>query len=457
MTGSESGRYSQAVGQDGATLTGQQLLFVTLIVRIAVVSLLAIMLVRYHRFRDLLIHERRGWPMKMFFAFALGLPLTAGVVARLLLRYNGLDVTLEGAYLAGLVTGPWGGALVGAMIGAPACIAREWAALPFAIGCGFAAGGIREACPKEAIWKFSPFVFQSVHRYVWRIFRNFEVDWQIVLLAAPIGLEVLKQIIGHRWPTRMYLLDPATPLQGVMVYLGTILCIAAPIKIWNDARNEHRVQEQEKLLMKARIDALSHQINPHFLFNTLASVSSLVRTKPETARMLILKLSNMLRRRLRHDDAFVSLREELASVDEYLDIEAVRFGPQLQVEKAVGSDTLDVLVPSMILQPLVENSIKHGIATKVGGGRIVLRSFREDRRTVIEVEDNGVGMTDERLQQALGGPDVPGTGIGLSNVSERLRVIYGDHCSVRLTSEPGRGTVARLEFPDLSNEGGARP
>jgi two-component system LytT family sensor kinase len=193
--------------------------------------------------------------------------------------------------------------------------------------------------------------------------------------------------------------------------------------------------------MRARIDALSHQINPHFLFNTLASISSLVRTKPETARMLILKLSNMLRRRLRQQDHFIPLREELASVDEYLDIEVIRFGSQLQVEKDVSPDTLDVPVPSMILQPLVENSIKHGIAPKVGGGRILIRTTREDDHLVIEIHDNGLGMSDDRLQNALSG------GIGLSNVDERLRVVYGTQCSVRLTSAPGQGTVARIDIP----------
>jgi two-component system LytT family sensor kinase len=207
--------------------------------------------------------------------------------------------------------------------------------------------------------------------------------------------------------------------------------------------------------MKARIDALTNQINPHFLFNTLASISSLVRTKPEAARMLILKLSSMLRRRLRHDDPFVSLREELASVDEYLDIEAVRFGPQLRIERAFSPDTLDGVVPSMILQPLVENSIKHGIAPKVGGGRIILRSLRENGRTIIEVEDNGLGMTGERLDQVFSGTDGNGSGIGLRNVGERLRVIYGELAVLHLTSEPGRGTVARIEIPDSASLNGA--
>jgi len=171
--------------------------------------------------------------------------------------------------------------------------------------------------------------------------------------------------------------------------------------------------------------------------------------------MLILKLSSMLRRRLRHDEPFVSLREELASVDEYLDIEAVRFGTQLRIDKALSPDTLDGLVPSMILQPLVENSIKHGIAPKVGGGRITLRSRRENGRTIIEVEDNGLGMTSERLDQVFSGTDDNGSGIGLRNVGERLRVIYGELAGLRLASEPGRGTVARLEIPDLVSGNGA--
>jgi two-component system LytT family sensor kinase len=149
----------------------------------------------------------------------------------------------------------------------------------------------------------------------------------------------------------------------------------------------------------------------------------------------------MLRRRLRQQDHFIPLREELASVDEYLDIEVIRFGSQLQVEKDIAPDTLDVLVPSMILQPIVENSIKHGIAPKVGGGRILLRALREGARAVIEIHDNGLGMSDERLQNALSG------GIGLSNVDERLRVVYGTQCSVRLTSAPGQGTIARIEIP----------
>jgi two-component system LytT family sensor kinase len=223
-----------------------------------------------------------------------------------------------------------------------------------------------------------------------------------------------------------------------------VRAVATPIKIWNNARIEHRLQEQEKLLLAAKVEALANQINPHFLFNTLASISSLIRTQPETARMLITKLSGMLRRLMRSSDHFVTLREELESIDEYLDIESVRFGPQLKVHKDISPPTLDVIVPSMILQPLVENSIKHGLARKVGGGRITITTRHSGGNTIIEVHDDGLGMTEERLEQAFSG------GIGLSNVNERLRTIYGINYQVRLTSVPGQGTRASVEIPEMT-------
>ncbi len=144
---------------------------------------------------------------------------------------------------------------------------------------------------------------------------------------------MLRQTIAHRYPLRLFDFEPTTWWLRLLVLLDTVLGVAIPIKIWNSARIEHRLAEQEKLLMAARVEALANQINPHFLFNTLTSISSLIRSKPETARMLIVKLSALLRRLLRSQEHFVTLREELDAVDEYLDIERVRFGPSLVVEK----------------------------------------------------------------------------------------------------------------------------
>jgi len=429
-------------------LTAEQVLLTTLVVKLAVMAALATMLVRYRRFRHILIFERRAWPDRLVFVASFGIPLAAGVAARLLLGYNAADLTLEGSFVAGLIAGPYAGAIVGAMVGLPPLGNGEIIALPFAIGCGFAGGGLRELCPKEAIWHFSPFVFTGLHRRAWQMLRTLKVDWQVVLLLVPIALELLRQGLGARWQSthRLFYLSPTPDSRWMMVVvlLATVLAVATPIKIWNNARIEHRLQEQEKLLLAARIEALANQINPHFLFNTLTSISSLIRTKPETARMLITKLSGMLRRLLRSADHFVTLREELESIDEYLDIEVVRFGPQLEVIKHISPETLDVVVPSMILQPLIENSIKHGLARKVGGGRITIESTLKDGHAVIEVHDDGLGMSEERLEQAFDG------GIGLSNVNERLRTIYGANYQLKLTSVPGRGTSARVEIPEIT-------
>jgi len=429
-------------------LSADQFLLTTLIVKLAVMAVLATMLARYHRFRHILIFERRGWIDRLVFTLALGIPLMAGVTARLLLNYKAADLSLEGAFLAGLIAGPYAGALVGVLVGIPAGIAGELIALPFTVGCGFAGGGLREACPKEAIWQFTPFVFMDLHKHVWVMVRKLGVSWQLWLLLAPVALELLRQALGARFGVnRLFYpgadLGTPSPPMMMLIILATVLAVATPIKIWNSARIEHRVQEQEKLLLAAKIEALKSQINPHFLFNTLTSISSLIRSQPETARTLINKLSGLLRRLLRSDEHFVTLREELESIDEYLDIEVVRFGPKLRVRKEIAPNTIDVVVPSMILQPLVENSVKHGLSRKVGAGTITIRSWREHTRVMIEVEDDGMGFLLERLEQPMA------SGIGLANVRERLRVIYGATYQLTMTSAPGEGTRARIEIPEL--------
>jgi len=432
--------------QAGRFLSPDQFLLTTLIVKLAVMAVLATMVARYRRFRHILIFERRGWLDRTVFMLAIGLPLAAGVVVRLLLHYDAADLTLEGAFLAGLIAGPYTGALVGLLVAMPALlVGGEVIALPFAVGCGFAGGGLREAAPKEAIWQFTPFIFIDLHKHVWHMVRKLEPNWQVILLLAPVALELLRQALGTRFgENRLFFLgSPSKPWMMVLVLLATVVAVATPIKIWNSARIEHRLQEQEHLLLAAKIEALKSQINPHFLFNTLTSISSLIRSDPDTARMLIIKLSALLRRLLRSHQHFVSLREELESIDEYLAIEVVRFGPKLAVRKEIASDTMDVIVPSMILQPLVENSIKHGLSRKLGAGTITIRSRRDGARVIIEVDDDGTGFVLDRLNQPMS------SGIGLANVRERLRVIYGATYQLRLDSEPGKGTRAQIEVPEM--------
>jgi two-component system LytT family sensor kinase len=445
-----------------ALLSPEQFLL-TIFVKLAVMAVLATMLARYHRFRHILIFERRGWVDRLVFTLALGVPLAAGVAFRVQLNYYAADLTLEGALLAGLIAGPYTGALVGLMVSLPAVLLTaaatgtmvnaEFISLPFAVGCGFAGGGLREASPtKETIWRFTPFVILDLPKHLFKMLRDREPLWQIILLLAPVALELLRQFLGLRFNqtlddsyiTRLFYLNPPRPWMMSLVVLAAVLAVAFPIKIWNSARIEHRVQEQEKLLLAAKIESLKSQINPHFLFNTLTSISSLIRAEPDTARTLIIRLSALLRRLLRSHEHFVTLRDELEAIDEYLDIEVIRFGPKLRVVKDIDPDTLDLIVPSMILQPLVENSIKHGFSRKVGSGSITIRSHREHGRAVIEVEDDGMGFFAESLDQPMS------SGIGLANVRERLRVIYGATYQLKLSSEPGKGTLARIEVPELA-------
>ncbi|MGZ4833681.1 MAG: sensor histidine kinase, partial [Terriglobales bacterium] len=187
---------------------------------------------------------------------------------------------------------------------------------------------------------------------------------------------------------------------------------------------------------------LSRQINPHFLFNTLNSVASLIRQDPEEARQVIYKLSKILRRLLRQQENLTPLREELSFIDAYLAIEMVRFGEKLRFVRDIDPATLDLLVPSMLLQPLVENSIRHGLSSKVDGGTIHVRSRLLDGRLQILVEDDGVGIPEKKLAGLFE------QGIGVSNVNERLKVLFGEDYKMWIDSRPGEGTSTGIEIPE---------
>jgi two-component system LytT family sensor kinase len=245
-------------------------------------------------------------------------------------------------------------------------------------------------------------------------------------------------------PKWLFAIHPAWDWWLLLCVLATLMSVAAPLKIWNNTRIEMNLERHQQLLLKARMDALSSQINPHFLFNTLNTVSSLIRFDPDAARGVVLKLSNILRRLLRKHETFVPLREELQFIDDYLDIEVARFGrDNLEIVKQVDEEALEAFVPSMLLQPIVENCLKHGLAPKIDGGRIQLRTTNHDGRLHIEIEDNGVGISEEKM------PHVYVEGIGLSNVRERLRVLYGTDFRLEIESHTGQGTMIRIDIPEL--------
>jgi two-component system LytT family sensor kinase len=260
--------------------------------------------------------------------------------------------------------------------------------------------------------------------------------------------EALRHIISHNFKGRIFALEPEFrdgPWMIVAIYASTLFATALPIKIWNSNRNEKKLEQQQLRLNEARLAALSRQINPHFLFNTLNSVASLIRTNPEQARQVVYKLSKILRRLLRQQDNLTALGEELSFVEDYLAIEMVRFGEKLQVVKEIDPATLDSLVPSMLLQPLVENSIRHGLSSKVDGGTVRIRSRMVGRRLQILVEDDGVGIPEAKLATLFE------QGIGVSNVNERLKVLFGDDYKMWIDSRQGEGTSTGIELPEQSS------
>ncbi len=426
------------------TLSQDQLVLVTLLVKLGVMASIASLLGRFEAFKRLLQREELTLTEKWIFALFAGMLLSTGVGIRILLNYNAADLSLSGTLLIGLLAGPIAGAAVGLMVGAPAIGHGEFMALPLGVLYGVAGGIVRELCRKEDIWSFSPLIFLNLYRIGKTAIRDRIFDWQVVIFGVTVALESLRIFVGSELlPGTVFYLGSNNAWVMLAIYISTLSCLGIPLKIWNNIRLEQKLRDREVLVVRARLKALSSQMNPHFLFNTLNSVASAIRTDPEVARGLIRKLSSILRKLTQEQENFIPLREELEFIDSYLDIESVRFGSgKLVVQKEVERAALETFVPAMIVQPLVENAIKHGISKRLEGGRIIIRARSDNGRAIIEIEDNGTGLPQESQEE-------PGLGIGLTNVNERLRVIYGEKCQLGLTRIPGRGTLARLEIPQV--------
>ncbi len=428
------------------SLETQRQLLATLLVKVGVMASFASILVRSGQFKDLLFRESRSRRERVELGIFFGIPLALGVVVRVLLHYKAPDLALEGALLGGALGGCLTGAVTGLLVALPG-LPKEWLAPPVLVVAGLVGGAMRHLSPQtEQIWAFSPFVDMNIYRWYRQRFGKPRGDWQVLFFAVIVLVEAIHIHAGRAFPGRLFLLDTHYKAMLVAIVLAGVASIAIPVKIWNNTHNEIKLEEQNRLLAEARMAALTSQINPHFLFNTLNSISSLIRTDPELARVLIHKLSSILRRLLRRHETFAQLREELSFIDDYLSIERVRFGDKLQIIKEVDESALDAMVPSMLLQPIVENCIRHGVGPKVDGGTIRIRSSREDGRLRIEVRDNGVGIPSEKL------PEVYEDGIGLSNVNERMKVLYGADYSFRIQSRPGEGTEVEIELPDLQQK-----
>jgi two-component system LytT family sensor kinase len=426
-------------------LVTDKLILITLLVKLGVVASVASILARASSFRRLFFaeHRRPGQTLALLAFFLV--PLTIGVWLRFLVpNFLAADISFEATILLGLLVGPYWAMLSGVVLSIPAMLHGEYLALPFNAALGLAAGLISQIVEKEEIWSFTPFIDLSLYRWVRRNVRKPRIDRQILLLVLIAALEMARDWIAHAFPRRLFALLSDQIWLKALVWLSAPIVVGIALKVWNALRVEMSLEEQKRLVLEARLDALQRQINPHFLFNTLNSIASLVRREPEMAREMTVKLANILRALLNDHDTYVPLSQELSFTDDYLDIEVVRFGAdKLRVEKEIDPRSLEVMVPSILLQPLIENSIKHGLEPRIHGGTVTLRSRMEGERLLIEVADDGVGIG-HRPASAL---RREGAGIGMKNVQERLEVLYGDQAHFNVVSNPGRGTLVSIEIP----------
>jgi len=423
----------------------------SLLVKLAAMASIASVLARSNSFKGLLMGETRTLNQRVALSLWMSSAFGVSVAIRVFSKsYPAADLGLEGSLIAGILGGYVTGLASGVLISLPAMLnpsGGEQMTMPLLAAVGVLGGVLRDLAPDtDEIWRFTPFFDLNVYRFFKESRNHRRTAFHLEFTAGILVAEFLRQLLDG-W--KVFSMNPPgshlPPLTWAAIYASTLFAVAIPLKIWNNTRNEKKLEEQERLLSEARLTALTSQINPHFLFNTLNSVSSLIRTDPNQARVMVVRLSKVLRRLLRKHENFSTLRDELSFIEDYLAIEVVRFGDKLRFERDVAEDTLDMMVPSMLLQPLVENSIKHGLRSKVEGGTIRIRTYRNGDKLHLQVEDDGVGIPEEKLGTLLD------RGIGVNNVHERLKVLFGSEYRMWIDSEPGKGARIQIEVPELQS------
>ncbi|MGW7439684.1 histidine kinase [Streptomyces sp. NPDC054849] len=258
-------------------------------------------------------------------------------------------------------------------------------------------------------------------------------------------------------PLKWAVVAPLTGEDGVLGALvaygsresAVLVRAATEVARWVSVQLElSELDRSRTRLMEAEIKALRAQISPHFIFNSLAAIASFVRTDPERARELLLEFADFTRYSFRRHGDFTTLAEELRSVQQYLALAGARFGNRLKVTLQVAPEVLPVALPFLCLQPLVENAVKHGLEDSTEECRIIITARDAGAEAVITVEDNGVGMDPALLRRILAGErGGASSGIGLPNVDERIRQVYGDEYGPVIETGVGSGMKVTLRIP----------
>ncbi|NHA68285.1 sensor histidine kinase [Phycicoccus flavus] len=289
-------------------------------------------------------------------------------------------------------------------------------------------------------------------------------------LAVPLGTQTLEtgRTVAHRGES-VSCGDPECMLRGaVTAPLATDDLVVGTLTAWTDRPSPGLTRATEEVaawvssqlalaelartrsrVMEAELRALRAQISPHFIYNSLAAIASFVRTDPDRARELLLDFADFTRYALRTGGTFTTLAEELRNVERYLVLEQARFGERLQVSLLVAPEVLPVTLPYLAVQPLVENAVRHGLATKEGTGHVSITATDLGSEAEIAVEDDGVGTDPERVRSILDGAHAHDS-VGLGNVDARLRQVYGDEFGLAVETAPGAGTKVTFRVPKFA-------
>jgi signal transduction histidine kinase len=261
-------------------------------------------------------------------------------------------------------------------------------------------------------------------------------------IALNLGAGYIVAIADEVTPFWIESLPSSTLTVGVAMAAVALMVRSVQMEA---ARREAAAAELART--RAELRALRAQINPHFLFNAINTIRYFVRTDPEAARRLLLNLSEVFQRTLRSGE-FVPLRDELGYVEAYLALEKARLGERLHIVRgAWAEEWLDYQVPTLILQPIVENAVAHGIAGKPEGGTVCITITQVDDALVLQVADDGSGIPPAKLAEIRGSTGSSGGGIGLRNVDLRLRTLYGEDYRLTVESEVERGTCVTIRIP----------
>src|ERR1700730_13539981 len=255
-----------------------RLILLNLLFRLGVAAAVSTTLVRSKEFKSLLFREERTFRQKLYLALWFSLPIMVGVWIRISVpSFLAGDLSFETALLLGVIGGRLAGSLGGVLMGLPALLHGEWAAMPFDVLSGFLAGQLRTmAADKDDIWSFSPFIDQGIFRIIRRnLPRPRLFDWQIIFFGTVVGLRFTQTELAQNFPHSIFSIEsPDNYWVYSAIYAASVTAIGIELKIFNSVRLQIKLEEQERLLLHARMEALQNQINPHFLFNTLNSISS---------------------------------------------------------------------------------------------------------------------------------------------------------------------------------------